>query len=188
MMLRRLLCLGAVAFANGGRAAAQEATCSAEWREVRAKMEAAELSEDFIQSFKHSYDAFVSGDSGTIPESAIDPVGDEFIPTLEAVRSAPGFEPDASLLDELVILKLNGGLGTSMGLERAKSLLHVQHVGLPGAQSRQSRGVATHSVATRDSRCVREVCTCQESVRCASISCAMRLWRSRRRCCRRTRR
>ena len=126
MMLRRLLCLGAVALATGGRAAAQEETCSAEWREVRAKMEAAELSEDFIQSFKHSYDAFVSGDSGTIPESAIDPVGDEFIPTLEAVRSAPGFEPDASLLDELVILKLNGGLGTSMGLERAKSLLHVQ--------------------------------------------------------------
>ena len=45
MMLRRLLCLGAVAFANGGRAAAQEATCSAEWREVRAKMEAAEATE-----------------------------------------------------------------------------------------------------------------------------------------------
>lgn len=107
-------------------AAQEDETCSAEWREVRAKMEGAELSEAFVASFKHSYDAFVSGDSGFIAESTIDPVGGEAIPTLASVRSAPGFAPDPALLDKLVILKLNGGLGTSMGLERAKSLLHVR--------------------------------------------------------------
>jgi hypothetical protein len=104
----------------------EEQTCLAEWREVQAKMEGAQLSEAFVASFKHSYDAFVSGDSGTIAESAIDPVGAESIPTIESVRSASGFAPDPALLDKLVILKLNGGLGTSMGLERAKSLLQVR--------------------------------------------------------------
>ena len=125
-MRQRLLGLAAVSCAAFCATAAQEETCSAEWRSVRAKMEAAELSEAFIQSFKHSYDAFVAGDSGTIAESEINPVGDDTILSLEAVRSAPGFTQDPSLLDKLVILKLNGGLGTSMGLERAKSLLHVQ--------------------------------------------------------------
>ncbi len=107
-------------------AVAQEETCSAQWKEVRSKMEGAQLSEDFIQSFKHSYDSYVAGDTGTIAESEIDPVSDDVIPSLESVRSAPGFEPDPALLDKLVILKLNGGLGTSMGLERAKSLLYAK--------------------------------------------------------------
>jgi UDP-N-acetylglucosamine pyrophosphorylase len=79
-----------------------------------------------VQSFKHSYDAFVSGDTGAIPEASIDPVGDGEMASLASVRSAAGFKPDSALLDKLVILKLNGGLGTSMGLERAKSLLHVR--------------------------------------------------------------
>jgi UDP-N-acetylglucosamine pyrophosphorylase len=33
---------------------------------------------------------------------------------------------DASLLDQTVVLKLNGGLGTGMGLDKAKSLLPVK--------------------------------------------------------------
>ena len=108
-----------------GRALAQEEqTCSAEWTAVRDKMEAAELSSDFVASFKHSYDAFVSGDRGTIPEGDIEPVDESVIKELESVRGS--IQPDPSMLDKLVILKLNGGLGTSMGLERAKSLLHVQ--------------------------------------------------------------
>ena len=33
---------------------------------------------------------------------------------------------DDSLLDKLAVIKLNGGLGTSMGLAKAKSLLPVK--------------------------------------------------------------
>ena len=35
-------------------------------------------------------------------------------------------EADASALERVVVLKLNGGLGTSMGMTRAKSLLEVK--------------------------------------------------------------
>merc|ERR1719446_895466 len=54
-----------------------------------------------------------------MPESALE--GVESLPDLEALE----ITPDASLLKECVVLKLNGGLGTGMGLEKAKSLLPV---------------------------------------------------------------
>lgn len=54
-----------------------------------------------------------------IPESALNPV--ESLPALESLDVAP----DAALLKSTVILKLNGGLGTGMGLDKAKSLLTV---------------------------------------------------------------
>lgn len=37
-----------------------------------------------------------------------------------------GIEPDTTLLAETVVLKLNGELGTGMGLDKAKSLLKVK--------------------------------------------------------------
>merc|ERR1719454_776773 len=50
--------------------------------------------------------------------------------TLDAVDALPDFEklditPKPELLQQTVILKLNGGLGTGMGLDKAKSLLPV---------------------------------------------------------------
>jgi UDP-N-acetylglucosamine pyrophosphorylase len=46
------------------------------------------------------------------------------LPRLEDLSKAE--EADAGLLRELAVIKLNGGLGTSMGLERAKSLMAVK--------------------------------------------------------------
>merc|ERR1719183_3426246 len=54
-----------------------------------------------------------------IPESALDPV--ESLPDFEKLDITP--KPE--LLKQTVVLKLNGGLGTGMGLEKAKSLLPV---------------------------------------------------------------
>merc|ERR1719210_822848 len=54
-----------------------------------------------------------------IPESAIQPV--DSLPTMESID----ITPDPSLLKTTVMLKLNGGLGTGMGLDKAKSLLKV---------------------------------------------------------------
>merc|ERR1719379_135341 len=54
-----------------------------------------------------------------IPESAIKPVDE--LPTYESLS-----EENPALLKEAVMLKLNGGLGTGMGLEKAKSLLELK--------------------------------------------------------------
>ena len=58
-----------------------------------------------------------------IPEADLTPAAG--VPRLEDVAAA-GAAPDAALLAKTVVLKLNGGLGTSMGLDYAKSLLLVK--------------------------------------------------------------
>jgi UDP-N-acetylglucosamine pyrophosphorylase len=55
-----------------------------------------------------------------IPESTISPAPD--LVNSESFTDAP----DTSLLASTVVLKLNGGLGTGMGLDKAKSLLIVK--------------------------------------------------------------
>jgi len=58
-----------------------------------------------------------------ISEDSIRPC--ESVPSLEEVtQSGEGFDPD--LLKQTVVIKLNGGLGTGMGLQKAKSLLNVK--------------------------------------------------------------
>jgi UDP-N-acetylglucosamine pyrophosphorylase len=94
-------------------------------REFRTKMEAAGVSEPAIRAFERNYAQLEHDDSGLIPECSIEPV--ESLPTLADIASH--HEPDPVLLAATAVLKLNGGLGTGMGLERAKSLLPV-HDGL----------------------------------------------------------
>jgi UDP-N-acetylglucosamine pyrophosphorylase len=82
------------------------------------------LSEAAMAAFKHSFLELLSGSSGTIAESSITPVLS--LPDLETdIKST--IVPDSSLLKHTVVLKLNGGLGTSMGLDKAKSLLEVKN-------------------------------------------------------------
>jgi UTP--glucose-1-phosphate uridylyltransferase len=71
-----------------------------------------------IATFEHYYRQLEAGESGMIPEDAIEPARD-----VVDAESLP--EADAPL-DEAVVIKLNGGLGTSMGMSRAKSLLEVK--------------------------------------------------------------
>ncbi len=58
-----------------------------------------------------------------MPEADITPVAD--LPYLTALPKGKAEELPA-LLAATAVLKLNGGLGTSMGLEKAKSLLEVK--------------------------------------------------------------
>jgi hypothetical protein len=99
------------------------------WAEVQSKMEAEGLSPAFVQSFKHSYHAYVAGDLGLLPEAQIEALGGDAVPSLEKLRAtgALGTQPSTELLERTVVFKLNGGLGTSMGLERAKSVLTVRN-------------------------------------------------------------
>src|SRR5579863_4905868 len=64
--------------------------------------------------------------AGLLPSEELEPLAD--LPHLDELpRPSPGQAFD--VLDRLVIVKLNGGLGTSMGLEGPKSVLEVK----PGA-------------------------------------------------------
>ena len=90
----------------------------------REKMEQANVCEAAIKSFKRNYHALVNEETGMIPEEFISPVSD--LPTLSSISStSTEFDPD--LLAQTVSIKLNGGLGTSMGLQKAKSLLPVKN-------------------------------------------------------------
>jgi len=90
------------------------------WPAFEEKMKAEGLNEAAIAAFKYNFGVLVSGASTMIPESSIDPV--DSLPEMEKLS----VKPDASLLKKTVMLKLNGGLGTGMGLAKAKSLLPVK--------------------------------------------------------------
>ena len=88
-----------------------------------AKMRAEKLSESAIAAFGYSFMELVGGSTGAIAEDSIKAVAS--LPSLEK-DIAGKVTQDTSLLPQTVVLKLNGGLGTSMGLDKAKSLLEVK--------------------------------------------------------------
>lgn len=87
------------------------------------KMRAAGLPELSIRTFRHHYAQLVAGGTGFIPATEAAPVDD--LPdyaTLDGTDDAAGH----AALPKTVVLKLNGGLGTSMGMSGPKSLLPVK--------------------------------------------------------------
>ena len=77
-----------------------------------------------IDTFKYYYTLLVRGEAGLISKTDIDPVRKNEIADSEGLT---GFDEAGQIaLKRLVVIKLNGGLGTSMGLSRAKSLLEVK--------------------------------------------------------------
>eukprot|EP00887_Chlorella_sp_A99_P004156 scaffold23.g4156.t1 len=87
-------------------------------------MTEAGLSKAAQDAFKQNYEQLVAGVTGLLPESEIEPVAD--LPRLESLHTAAAGADIKALLRQTAVLKLNGGLGTSMGLEKAKSLLVVK--------------------------------------------------------------
>ena len=83
-------------------------------------MEQEGISPSAIAAFESTFQSLISGDSGMIAEKSIAPVLD-----LANYKDFTA-KPDTELLAKTVVLKLNGGLGTGMGLDKAKSLLTVK--------------------------------------------------------------
>jgi UTP--glucose-1-phosphate uridylyltransferase len=83
------------------------------------KMRAEGVGAAAIDTFAHYYEQLREGASGMLPESDIEPVED--LPTLDDLPDG-----DGDVLDAAVVIKLNGGLGTSMGMTRAKSLIEAK--------------------------------------------------------------
>lgn len=87
------------------------------------RMRDEKLPEIVIRTFAYYYRRLLEGQTGLIPEDSIRAV--ETLPDAEkfpAERAATG----ERVLHKTVLMKLNGGLGTSMGLERAKTLLPIK--------------------------------------------------------------
>jgi UTP--glucose-1-phosphate uridylyltransferase len=83
------------------------------------KMRADGLPEDAVETFALYEAKLREGETGVLPESEIEPLDD--LPDAAELPDA-----DGSALGKAVVLKLNGGLGTSMGMTKAKSLLEVK--------------------------------------------------------------
>ncbi|MGI8491968.1 MAG: UTP--glucose-1-phosphate uridylyltransferase, partial [Acidimicrobiales bacterium] len=81
-------------------------------RAAAQKMHEAGAHEEAIRAFESAYSRLRSGDEAMLPSSELEPAGD--IPVLDEL-------PDADASDALAavaVIKLNGGLATSMGLQQ----------------------------------------------------------------------
>ncbi len=81
------------------------------------------LPELFIDNFAYYYHQLIAGVTGLISEGEIDPL-QSIASMVDLPKRLAGFGQDA--LRQTAIIKLNGGLGTGMGLQKAKSLLEVK--------------------------------------------------------------
>ncbi|MDP9133981.1 MAG: UTP--glucose-1-phosphate uridylyltransferase, partial [Actinomycetota bacterium] len=87
---------------------------------AKEKMRGANVPDAAIATFAHYYEQLVAGESGMLPDDDLDQLSD--VPAYDDLPDTS----DREALDKAVIVKLNGGLGTSMGMEQAKSLLEVK--------------------------------------------------------------
>jgi len=88
---------------------------------IENKMRAAGLAGPTIAAFLNAVGRARAGDTGLWPEADIEPVAE--LPRLECAGDTAA---SSDALRQLAIIKLNGGLGTGMGLEQAKSLLVIK--------------------------------------------------------------
>jgi UTP--glucose-1-phosphate uridylyltransferase len=89
---------------------------------ARDKMTAAGVAPQAIEVFSHYYHQLEEGVTGFIAEDSIEPLTS---PDLLSDVEVSDDQARAALA-KTVIIKLNGGLGTSMGMDKAKSLLPVR--------------------------------------------------------------
>ena len=83
------------------------------------RMRRAELPDLMIETFGTYYRQLLQGHRGTLGRAQIDPV--DAVPDAEHLTGYR--EAGRAALQKTVVVKLNGGLGTGMGLDKAKSLL-----------------------------------------------------------------
>jgi UTP--glucose-1-phosphate uridylyltransferase len=89
-------------------------------RAAEAKMRGAGQPDEAIRAFRNAYERLAGGESALLPSSELEPAGD--VPSLESL-------PERDVEDALahvVAIKLNGGLATTMGLTRPKSLVEAR--------------------------------------------------------------
>ncbi len=83
-------------------------------------MREAGQSDEAIRSFASAYERLESGESAMLPTAELEAAGE--IDTLEQLPDADATD----VLDRVAVIKLNGGLATSMGLRSPKSLVEAR--------------------------------------------------------------
>ncbi len=84
------------------------------------KMRGAGQHEEAIRAFRRAYERLTGGETGMLPTAELEPAGD--VPALEQLPDVSG----AEALERVVVIKLNGGLATTMGLRSPKSLVEAR--------------------------------------------------------------
>jgi len=86
---------------------------------AEAKMRDAGQPEEAIRNFASAYRRLESGESAMLPSAELEPAGD--VPALDGLPDA-----DGGALGRVAVIKLNGGLATTMGLRSPKSLVEAR--------------------------------------------------------------
>ncbi len=84
------------------------------------KMRAAGANEEAVRAFQSAYERLASGGEAMLASSELEPAGD--VAALEELSDADV----AEALEGVAVIKLNGGLATSMGLQQPKSLVQAR--------------------------------------------------------------
>lgn len=82
-------------------------------------MRAAGQHQEAIAAFRRAYERLVAGESGLLGSADLEPVSD-----VPALNDLPG--ADGRALERVAVVRLNGGLATTMGLRQPKSLVQVR--------------------------------------------------------------
>ncbi len=102
-----------------------QAECSTTMNEdglhgAEEKMQADGQHEEAIRSFRSAYQRLVGGEEAVLRSADLEPAGD--VPALDELPMPNG----GGALDRFALIKLNGGLATTMGLQRPKSLVEAR--------------------------------------------------------------
>jgi UTP--glucose-1-phosphate uridylyltransferase len=89
-------------------------------RAAEDKMRAAGQHEEAIRAFRAAYERLAAGESGLLASDELEPATD----VLE-LEQLPAADP-AEALAHVAVVKLNGGLATTMGLRQPKSLVEAR--------------------------------------------------------------
>jgi UTP--glucose-1-phosphate uridylyltransferase len=89
-------------------------------RAAEEKMRSHGQHEEAIRAFRSAYERLVAGESAYLASADLEPAG-----AVESLEQLPDADPTKVLAD-VVIVKLNGGLATTMGLRAPKSLVEAR--------------------------------------------------------------
>ncbi|MEL7975021.1 UTP--glucose-1-phosphate uridylyltransferase [Isoptericola sp. F-RaC21] len=118
---------------------------------ARSKMQAEGVAPAAIETFTRFYRLLESGETGLVREADVEPLVD--LPRHADLDVSEADAQDA--LARTAIIKLNGGLGTSMGMDRAKSLLTVRDDAPDGGSDDESGALSFLDVIVRQVRAAR---------------------------------
>lgn len=97
-----------------------QAMSQAGMRAAVEKMRDAGAHPEAVRAFERSYERLESGETAMLPSAELEPAGE-----VPALADLPAADPSAAL-QPVVMIKLNGGLATSMGLQQPKSLMEAR--------------------------------------------------------------